>query len=75
MHVPDNGRAPARHVTVRRFASNEEADRHDLEFWQQIPAAERVLYAWRLSLEQWQLAGHSPDEPRLCRSVARITRR
>ena len=37
--------------------------------------AERVLLAWRLSLEQWQLSGHPPHEPGLCRSVARVTRR
>jgi hypothetical protein len=73
--VPDEGRAHERQVTVRRFASNPEANRHDLEYWRQIPPADRVLYAWRLSVEQWQLAGHSADEPRLCRSVARVTRR
>ena len=54
---------------------NLEADRHDSEFWLRIPPGERVLLAWRLSVEQWQLAGHSPDEPRLCRSFARVTRR
>jgi len=63
--------APA---TIRRFASNAEADRHDLEFWQQIPAAERLLRTWRLSQEQWRLAG-LPDESGLCRSVASVHRR
>ena len=29
----------ARQITVRRFASAAEADRHDLEFWLQIPEA------------------------------------
>jgi hypothetical protein len=62
-------------LTARRFATNAEADRYDAEYWQQMSPAERVMHAWQLSLEQWQLAGHAPDEPRLCRSVARVTRR
>jgi hypothetical protein len=62
-------------VTVRRFASNAEADRHDAEFWRQLPADERVALVWRLSVEQWALLGRQPDEPGLCRSVARIRRR
>jgi hypothetical protein len=28
-------------VTVRRFASAAEADRHDLEYWMQVPEAAR----------------------------------
>jgi hypothetical protein len=66
---------PRRAVSVRRFASNTEADRHDLDDWKQIPAAERVRLVWTLSVEQWQLAGWQPDEPGLCRSVARVHRR
>lgn len=62
-------------TTARRFASNADADRHDAEFWRQIPPDERVLVAWRLSVEQWQLLGVTPDEPGLCRSVASIRRR
>ncbi|MCL4814602.1 MAG: hypothetical protein KJ061_19110 [Vicinamibacteraceae bacterium] len=64
-----------RGVTVRRFSSNAEADRHDLDYWKQIPPADRVRLAWTLSVEQWQLAGRQPDEPGLCRSVARVHRR
>jgi hypothetical protein len=30
-------------VTVRRYATSAEADRHDLEFWREMPDAERVL--------------------------------
>jgi hypothetical protein len=61
-----------RSVTVRRFASNAEADRHETEFWQAMPARERVMLAWRLSVEQWELLGRKVDEPGLCRSVARL---
>jgi hypothetical protein len=61
-------------MTVRRFASNAEADRHDAAFWRAIAPDERILYAWRLSVEQWELLGRKPDEPGLCRSVARLQR-
>ena len=61
-------------MTVRRFASHAEADRHDLEFWMQLSQAERVLQVWRLSQEQWRLA-NLPDESGLCRSVASVQRR
>jgi hypothetical protein len=61
-------------LTVRRFASHAEADQHDLEFWKQIPAGDRVRLVWQLSVEQWQLLGRKPDEPGLCRSVARVRR-
>jgi hypothetical protein len=62
-------------MVVRRFASSAEADRHDLEFWQQIPERERVIQAWRLSRELWLLRGELRDEPGLCRSVARVRSR
>ena len=67
--------APRHRITVRRFASSAEADRHDLEYWLQIPDTERVLLAWRLSHELWQLHGDPPHEPGLCRSVASVRRR
>ena len=63
-----------RRITIRRFASARDADRHDLEFWMQLPANERVLQVWRLSQEQWTLAGHRPHESGLCRSVASVRR-
>jgi hypothetical protein len=66
--------AGRRNITVRKFASNAEADRHEAEFWQAMPAHERVLLAWRLSAEQWTLIGRRVDEPGLCRSVARLQR-
>jgi hypothetical protein len=62
-------------ISVRRFASTAEADRHDLAFWMQLSDADRVLQVWRLSRELWLLRGENPDEPGLCRSVARIQRR
>jgi hypothetical protein len=63
------------HLITRRFESSAEADRHDLEFWLQIPERERVLQVWRLSQELWRLRGELRDEPGLCRSVARVHRR
>ena len=47
-------------MSIRRFSSSAEADRHDAEFWRLIPEAERVVQVWRLSLEVWQLRGDSP---------------
>jgi hypothetical protein len=69
---------PVRHrstvIMGRRFRSNADADRHDAEFWAQLPADQRVLLAWRLSVEQSQQLGRGLDEPGLCRSVASIRR-
>ena len=62
-------------ITVRRYASAADTDRHELEFWMQMSDAERVLQAWRLSEESWRLRGDLPDEPGLCRSVASVRRR
>ncbi len=61
-------------VMVTRFQSAAEADRGDRAYWQQLPAAERVLQVWRLSVEQWRLSG-TQHEPGLCRSVTRVSRR
>ena len=65
----------AARIVTRRFTSSEEADRHDIEFWMQIPEHERVLQVWRLSQELWRLRGELRHEPGFCRSVARIHRR
>jgi hypothetical protein len=62
-------------MTVRRYPSRPEADADDLAYWRQLTDAERVLQVWRLSVEQWRLKGELPDEPGLCRSVARVHRR
>jgi hypothetical protein len=64
-----------RRLTVRRYSSAAEADRHELEYWSQLSDGERVLQVWRLSVEQWQLRGDPPHEPGLHRSVARVHRR
>jgi len=73
--MPRDRAANRREVTIRRYTSAADADRHDLEFWMTLSAAERVLQVWRLSQEQWTLAGHPPDESGLCRSVASVRRR
>ncbi len=70
----DTVRRPDR-MTVSRYASAAEADRHDLELWMQISDAERVLHTWRLSDEIWRLRGDLPDEPGLYRSVGSVRRR
>lgn len=62
-------------ITVRRYASAADADRHDLEYWLQIPDTERVLQVWRISQELARLRGEPPHEPGLHRSVARVFRR
>ena len=62
-------------ITVRRYVSAAEADKHDLDFWMQLPDAERILQVWRLSQELWRLRGDLPHEPGLSRSVASVRRR
>jgi hypothetical protein len=74
-HVVSDPAERAACLTVTRFASSADADRCDAEYWRQIPEAERVLQAWRLSVELWRLRENTADEPRLCRSVARVHRR
>jgi hypothetical protein len=66
---------PARRITVRRFPSAADADKHELEYWRRLSDEERLLYAWTLSQELWSLRGESPHEPGLCRSVASVRRR
>jgi hypothetical protein len=73
--VPEQSTDRTARFVIRRLESAAEADRHDLEFWLQIPKRERVLQVWRLSQELWRLRGELRDEPGLCRSVARVRRR
>ena len=65
----------AKRMTIRRYPSASEADRHDLEFWMTLPEEERILQVWRLSQQIWRLRGDLPHESGLCRSVARVHRR
>jgi hypothetical protein len=58
----DSRERRAARISVRRFASSAEADEHDLEFWLQIPADQRVLQVWKLSDEQWRLRGDPPHD-------------
>ena len=62
-------------MTIIRYETAADADRHDLDFWRQLSEAERLLQTWRLSLELWNLSGNPPYEPGLSRSVARVFRR
>lgn len=62
-------------LTVRRYASSAEADRDDRRFWLEMSDADRLLYVWHLSVEQWALRGDPPYEPGLHRSVTRVIRR
>jgi hypothetical protein len=68
-------RKTTRALTLRRYESAAEADRHDLEFWLQIPQEERILQVWKLTRELWTLRGEPVHEPGLCRSVALVRRR
>jgi hypothetical protein len=66
---------PTRVVTVNRFASFDEAAKADRDWWEALSAEQRVALTWRLSEELWRMIGKFPDEPGLCRSVARVYRR
>ena len=41
----DNQNARRGRMTVRRFITAADADRHDVEYWRSLPHAERVLLA------------------------------
>jgi hypothetical protein len=56
------------------YRSHAAQERDDPAYWAALPAEERVLEVWRLSEEQWRMRGDFPDEPGLCRSVARLRR-
>lgn len=62
-------------LTTKVFRSAAEQDRHNADEWSAVPVAERLREVWRMSEELWRLKGEFPDEPGLCRSVARVTRR
>jgi hypothetical protein len=68
----DNQDVSRARMTVRRFATAADADRHDVEFWRSLSDAERVLLAWRLTEEQWALQGEPSHEPGFRRPVTRL---
>jgi hypothetical protein len=61
-------------MQVRVYPSAPAQARDDPQFWAALPLEVRVLEVWRLSEEQWRQRGEFPDEPGLCRSVARLHR-
>jgi hypothetical protein len=61
-------------MQVRVYRSFADHERDDPGYWRALPIEVRVLETWKLSEEQWRLRGEFPDEPGLCRSVARIHR-
>ena len=69
------GMTNARPITLRIARTADEAARLEREFWAALPPEERVLEAWRLTLELWALKGWDPDEPGLRRVASRADRR
>jgi len=61
-------------MQVKLFPSLAAHQKDDRAFWAAVPVSTRVLEVWALSEEQWRLRGEFPDEPGLCRSVARLYR-
>ena len=77
MDTPSDRDAAAdrrRRMQVRTYPSLGAHDRDDAAYWRALPVDVRVLQVWRLSEEQWRLRGEFPNEPGLCRSVARLQR-
>lgn len=71
-------KAARAHAEVRVFRAGEQEAEADADalYWDRIPVAERAQFVWQLSLEMHALAHpDQPYDPRLSRSVARITRR
>jgi hypothetical protein len=64
----------AERMRVTTFRSLADHDRADAAYWRALPVEMRVLQVWRLSEAQWRLRGEFPNEPGLCRSVARLRR-
>lgn len=65
-------------ANVRVFHAGEQEAEADADalFWDRIPIDQRAQFVWTLSLEMHALAHpDEPYDPRLSRSVARITGR
>ena len=70
----DRAEERRRRMKVRIYRSHEAHDRDHPAYWAALPVDVRILQVWRLSEEQWRMRGEFPDEPGLCRSVARVHR-
>lgn len=67
-----------RRCVLRVFRAADEAERlaEEATFYTSMTPAERVEFAWQLSLEQWMLAHPEYiDEPGLLRSIVRVVER
>ena len=62
------------HASTRKTTLAALDDEFDRTFWLAITPDERFAETWRLSEELWRLKGWDPGEPRLSRSVVRLTR-
>jgi hypothetical protein len=63
------------HLRIRRLPLGPAADACDRAEWAAMTPDERVEAVWQVTVLQWSLMGWNPDEPGLCRSVARVVRR
>lgn len=71
-------KAARAHAKVRLFRAGEsEAEANaDALYWDRIPVDQRAQFVWELSLELHELSHpDQPYDPRLSRSVTRITGR
>jgi len=75
----DLRKAARANAEVRVFRQGEQEAEADADalYWSRIPIDQRAAFVWNSSLELYGLAnpGNRAYEPRLSRSVARITRR
>lgn len=51
-----------------------DADDFDRDFWARLDPIDRLVEAWRMTEEVWELKGWNPGERGLSRSVARVVR-
>jgi len=62
-------------MLVRKGRLGVEDPGWEAALWDRVSPEERMVEAWRLTEEIWQLKGWDPGEPGLHRSVARVVRR
>lgn len=63
------------HLRIRRARLGPEAEALSRADWLALTPDQRVEAVWQVTVLQWSLQGWNPDEPGLCRSVARVVRR